>query len=382
LNNDHHRNSANGWRFEGLPWKLFRQHIAVRYVSVHNRPFFRLRGLSRNVVKVELLKHNLAIEPDLQNFLHFVLMAVKDLGGNAFVGASSTVGLVQRLRAAGAASGYPLEARLLLEKAHLKVEWGEAGSEMIVKLKKLPPVQVMANLRREFQQSTKTVDPAILLKRNAEMVRYLDETRAHTEKEIALMQQALAEHQEELRESLRQAETDPLTGLYNRRAFDEKIELAFRRVLRQGNEALSLVLLDLDFFKQVNDEHGHQFGDAYLNKAAHAMLDAIRCDVDMAFRTGGDEFAMLLFANATASCKRALEVLKAMNNRISIGIATISGESSQFEKTADFIRCADDALYQAKRSGRGRVVVSACQREGFAGCAEHCIEFKNDAKRA
>jgi diguanylate cyclase (GGDEF)-like protein len=334
------------------------------------------------VATVELLKQNLAIEPDLQNFLHFVLTAVKDLGGNTFVGASATVSLVQRLRADGAASGYPLPARLLLEGTYLKVEWGEVGSEIIVTLKKLPPAQVTATLHHEFQQSTETVDPAILLKRNAEMVRYLDETRARTEKEIVLMQQALAKRQEELRESLRQAETDPLTSLYNRRAFDEKIEVAFRRVLRQGNEELSLVLLDLDFFKQVNDEHGHQFGDAYLNKAAQAMLDAIRCDVDMAFRTGGDEFAMLLFADGAASCKRALEVLKAMNNKVSIGIATISSESRQFEKTADFIRCADDALYQAKRSGRGRVVVSACRREGFVGCAEYCIEFEKYAKRA
>lgn len=331
---------------------------------------------------IELLKHNLAIEPDLQNFLHFILTAVKALGGNAFAGASTTVDLVQRLRADGAASGYPLPVRLALDGAHLKVEWGETASRIIVTLKKLPSEQLTANLHREFQQSTETVDPAILLKRNAEMARYLDETRARTEKEIEAMQQALAERQEELRQSLRQAETDPLTGLYNRRAFDEKVAQAFRRVLRQGHEELSLVLLDLDFFKQINDEHGHQFGDAYLNKTAQAMLDAIRGDVDMAFRIGGDEFAMLLFANGATSCKRALEVLKAMNNKVSVGIASFSGESRQFDTIEDFIRCADDALYQAKRSGRGRVVVSTCCREGFAGCAEHCNHLEKYAKRA
>lgn len=331
---------------------------------------------------IELLKHNLAIEPDLQNFLHFILTAVKALGGNAFAGASATVDLAQRLRKDGAASGYPLPARLMLDGTRLKVEWGETASQVVVALKKSPPEQLAASLRHEFQQSTETVDPAILLKRNAEMVRYLDETRARTEKEIEAMQQVLAARQEELRTSLRQAETDPLTGLYNRRAFDEKVEQAFRRALRQGNEDLSLALLDLDFFKQINDQHGHQFGDAYLNKAAQAMLEAIRGDVDMAFRIGGDEFAMLLFANGATSCKRALEVLKAMNNKVSVGIASLSGESNQFESVAEFIRCADDALYHAKRSGRGRVVVNTCQREGYAGCAEHCTALENYAKRA
>ena len=332
---------------------------------------------------IDLLKHNLAIEPDLQNFLHFILTAVKALGGNPFAGASATVELAQHLRKDGAASGYPLPVRLALDGVRLKVEWGESASQAIVTLKNPPPEKLTANLQREFQQSTETVDPAILLKRNAEMARYLDETRTRTEKEIEAMHQALAERQEELRASLRQAETDPLTGLYNRRAFDEKVAQAFRRTLRQGHEELSLVLLDLDFFKQINDEHGHQFGDAYLNKAAQAMLDAIRGDVDMAFRIGGDEFAMLLFANGATSCKRALEVLKAMNNKVSVGIASLSSESRQFENVEEFIRCADDALYQAKRSGRGRVVVNTCQCEGYTGCAEHCApSLEKYAKRA
>lgn len=332
---------------------------------------------------VELLKHNLAIEPDLQNFLHFILTAVRSLGGNPFAAASATVDLVQRLRADGAGSGCPLPVRLTLEGVRLQAEWGEQGNRQTIDmLKKVPAEQLTEHLRREFQQSTEAVDPAILFKRNAEMTRYLDETRKRTEKEIKLMQQTLTASQEELRESLRQAESDPLTGLYNRRAFDEKLGQAFRRVQRQRNEYLALALLDLDFFKQVNDEHGHQFGDAYLNKAAQAMLDAIRVDVDMVFRIGGDEFAMLLFADGETSCRRAMEVLDAMKGKVSIGIATMSSATRNFEKIEDFIRCADDALYHAKRSGRGRVVVSGCRKEGFIGCAEYCLEAAPNAKRA
>ncbi|MFA7241799.1 MAG: GGDEF domain-containing protein [Sulfuricellaceae bacterium] len=329
---------------------------------------------------VELLKHNLAIEPDLQNFLHFILAAVRSLGGNPFAAASRAVDLVQLLRADGAGSGCPLPVSLTLEGVRLQVEWGERPNRQIIDvLKESPSERITRSLRREFQQSTEAVDPAILFKRNAEMTRYLDETRKRTEKEIKLMQQTLTARQEELRESLRQAESDPLTGLYNRRAFDEKLDQAFRRVLRQSNENLALALLDLDFFKQINDENGHQFGDAYLNKAAQAMLSAIRVDVDMVFRIGGDEFAMLLFADTKTSCKRALEVLDAMKGKVSIGIATISSDTRGFEKIEDFIRCADEALYHAKRSGRGRVVVSGCRKEGFAGCGIFCDETRRHA---
>lgn len=330
---------------------------------------------------VELLKHNLAIEPDLQNFLHFILAAVRSLGGNTFAAASRTVDLVQLLRADGAGSGCPLPVCLTLEGVRLQVEWGEQPNRQVIDvLREIPAERITRSLRREFQQSTEAVDPAILFKRNAEMTRYLDETRKRTEKEIKLMQQTLAARQEELRESLRQAESDPLTGLYNRRAFDEKLDQAFRRVLRQSNENLALALLDLDFFKQINDEHGHQFGDAYLNKAAQAMLSATRVDVDMVFRIGGDEFAMLLFADTKTSCTRALEVLNAMKGKVSIGIATISSDTRNFEKTEDFIRCADEALYHAKRSGRGRVVVNECRKkEGFVGCGKFCDEMNAHA---
>jgi two-component system, cell cycle response regulator len=336
------------------------------------------------VATLELLKHNLAIEPDLQNFLHFIMTAAKALGGNAFSAASASVTLAGKLRADGAGSGYPLPVTLALDGLRLVVQWGENSNVMVMDtLKKPAAEQTVEILRHEFQQSTETVDPAILLKRNAEMARYFDETRKRTEKEIEVMQQTLVKRQEELWESVRRAETDSLTGLYNRRAYDEKLDQAFRRVKRQSGEHLSLALLDLDFFKQINDQHGHQFGDAYLNKASQAMLEAIRGDVDMAFRIGGDEFAMLMFANGKVACKRVMEVMRIMNNKVSVGIATLTGGAQRFDKTEEFIRCADDALYQAKRSGRGRVVVEACEIENFTGCLAHCSqEVTLHAKRA
>ena len=292
----------------------------------------------------ELLNQNLAIEPDLQNFIGFVLSAVNQLGGNSFSAAIAALGLTQKLRDDGAASGYPLPASLLLRDARLVVQWNGANETLISYLARAPHPEIIEQLRLYLQQSTEIADPSVLLRRNAEMTRFLDETRVRTEKEIEIMQQTLAQRQEELGESIRKSETDPLTGLFNRRAYDEKLEQAFRRTLRQHGEVMSLILFDLDFFKQINDEHGHQYGDAYLNKMAQAMLTVIRLGVDYCFRFGGDEFAILLFADKNVACRKALQVLKQMSNKVSIGVASVSSEEPCEDELQKFIHRADDAL--------------------------------------
>jgi len=313
---------------------------------------------------VELLKQNLAIEPDLQNFIGFALSAVKTLRGNAFSATLGILDALDKLRLVGAGSGYPLPAQLVLTDSRLSVTWGEGEQALLVDLELAPEPDEVEKLRRHLQQSTEMEDPALLLRRNEEMTRFLDETRARTERELEEMQQTLAKRQEELRDSVRKGETDALTGLLNRRAYDERLTLAFHRTLRQPREIMSLILFDLDYFKQINDESGHQYGDAYLNKMAQAMLEATRQDVDLAFRFGGDEFATLIFADTNIACKHALQVLASMTNKVSIGIATISADKPCDGKLENFIHRADDALYEAKRAGRGRVVVSSCDTDG------------------
>ena len=313
---------------------------------------------------IELLKQNLAIEPDLQNFIGFILTTVKDLGGNAFSATTATLELSKRLRGAGAGSGYPLPAELLLSDCQLSVRWNEIDQLDVAHLQIPPSEEVVEKLRTYLQQSTESGDPALLLRRNAEMTRYLNETRERTEKEIEAMQQTLTKRQEELSATMRKAETDPLTGLMNRRAYDEKLDQAFKRTARQQGENLSLILFDLDYFKQINDEFGHQYGDEYLKKMAATMLTVIRQDVDFAFRFGGDEFAVLLFADKNIACAKALKVLAAMNNKVSIGIASISAQAHSNGGLQAYIKRADDALYQAKRTGRARVVLDTCQVDG------------------
>lgn len=299
----------------------------------------------------------------MQNFVCFVLTAVQDLGGNVFSATSPTLETLQRLRNAGAGSGYPLPAELRLVDATLSVHWNEE-TLAIAHLPNTPQQNVTDTLRTYLRQSTEITDPSVLLKRNAEMTRYLNETRARTEKEIEDMQKTLTQRQEALRDTMRMAETDQLTGLLNRRAYDEKLDYAYKRTLRSKGEKLSLILLDLDYFKNVNDAFGHQYGDEYLQKMAASMLSVIRQEVDYAFRFGGDEFALLMFTDEHIATARALALLGLMKNKVSIGIVSLSAEHNCSTDLQDFIKRADDALYQAKHAGRGRAVYSTCEADG------------------
>ncbi len=321
---------------------------------------------------VELLKQDLAIEPDLQNFIGFVLESVNKLGGEAFAATTVLLSLMQHLRIAGAASGRPMPVSLVLQGQHLLTQWGEHQSVKILELARLPHEEDVAQLRLHLQNSTALTDPDILLQRNAQMVRHLNDIRARTEKEIEALQQAVEKRQNELHESMRQAETDPLTGLLNRRAFDERLGRAFHHTMRQKNAPLSLVLFDLDHFKEINDEFGHQFGDAHLNKMAHVLRGVIREDVDFAFRFGGDEFAMVIFADYPLACDKARQVVQLMEHKVSIGITSINPETPDNLTLEKFFHRADSALYEAKRQGRGRAVVDICHMVNNLDCEFPC----------
>ena len=92
--------------------------------------------------------------------------------------------------------------------------------------------------------------------------------------------------------------------------------------------------------------------------------------MDFVFRFGGDEFAVLLFADKNIASARALKLLAAMNNKVSIGIVSMSAERNCSTGLQDFIKRADDALYQSKHAGRGRAVLSTCEIDGSSGWEE------------
>ncbi|MHC8286504.1 GGDEF domain-containing protein [Pseudomonas sp. XS1P51] len=159
--------------------------------------------------------------------------------------------------------------------------------------------------------------------------------------------------------------TDRLTGLYNRGHWEESLKVAYARHQRHGN-ATSLVMFDIDHFKQVNDTYGHQAGDQVIEQVARLVREHVR-DSDVAGRYGGEEFAVVLsdtdkvgarfFAERLRESVAALEVLhdgRSIRFTISLGVADLSKPSVNH---ADLIAWADQALYASKNAGRNRVTV-------------------------
>jgi len=151
--------------------------------------------------------------------------------------------------------------------------------------------------------------------------------------------------------------TDDLTGLFNRRYFYQKIEEEMVRAKRQ-NGKLSLIMLDLDHFKEYNDTFGHIEGDRALKEAGKIILSCIREKVDSGCRYGGDEFAVILpgadkkhSSDVAGRIRRSIREKKMGNVSISAGIVEYDPESS----IEDFIKTADNALYEAKKGGRWKV---------------------------
>ena len=165
-----------------------------------------------------------------------------------------------------------------------------------------------------------------------------------------------------LLQQLRQmADTDGLTGIANRRTFDEALERELARAARSGEE-VSLVLLDIDHFKRLNDTHGHQVGDDVLRRVARAIADATR-RYDLAARYGGEEFAVILprtpHADAAAVAERlrrhGVEAPGDPGCTVSAGVATYPRDAAD---PAALIVRADEALYASKHNGRDRLTVA------------------------
>jgi diguanylate cyclase (GGDEF)-like protein len=170
----------------------------------------------------------------------------------------------------------------------------------------------------------------------------------------------------QIREVLRRLEnaasTDPLTGLLNRRAFEEAFETELARA-RRGNFSIGVVMLDLDGFKRYNDEHGHHAGDVALQRLSGVLADGTRA-IDHVGRIGGEEFAILAPESGTAGTLAMAERLRrSVELQFSgIGLTASCGVASYPENGAERLKlmnAADRALYEAKASGRNRAVASS-----------------------
>jgi diguanylate cyclase len=169
---------------------------------------------------------------------------------------------------------------------------------------------------------------------------------------------------EQLQRERKRAVTDPLTGLYNRFGLIERMEDAVAEM--GGGEPPSVIMLDIDHFKAINDKHGHLIGDRVIRFVAQTLLSNIK-GKDSAARYGGEEFTILLpstpvggaesVAEAIRNAVAAAQLVRA-DNRKPLGQVTLSAGVACYrpgEDILDFINRADEALYRAKREGRNRV---------------------------
>lgn len=242
------------------------------------------------------------------------------------------------------------------------------------RLDKLPLVVATAQSKKEilaeWRQSTLLLSAATLLVVlllagvGARLVRQII-IRDELETELRLAKTNLQERNQEL---TLLAINDGLTGIANRRHFEEALRLELKRARRTG-APLSLVLLDIDFFKKYNDRYGHVAGDDCLRQVAAALRATLVRPTDLAARYGGEEFAMILPATGQVGARYVAERLRLAILDLNIahadnphGIATISAGVSTFHGAPGedddpdaFVKQADALLYRAKAQGRNRV---------------------------
>ena len=182
--------------------------------------------------------------------------------------------------------------------------------------------------------------------------------------QLRLEKQKAEEYTKELSQL---ATIDPLTGLKNRRYFDDDVKRELARSKRY-NVPISLIMADIDNFKQLNDRYGHQVGDVCLMAIAKALRGAARRETDCVARYGGEEFSIVLQAVPMADavslaelCRQSIEALaietpasdEPLSLTVSFGVC--GGIPSSRIECRELIKAADDALYRAKRNGRNRV---------------------------
>ncbi len=218
----------------------------------------------------------------------------------------------------------------------------------------------------------KPLNKVELLTRVRSVLRLVHEIRSRRARENELLE-VMRQLEEANQMLLRLSRLDGLTGVTNRRQFDDYLDQEWRRALRE-NTPLSLAMLDIDGFKDYNDSYGHQAGDECLKQVASAIAQALNRPGDLVARYGGDEFVMVLPTTSPDGALRMAETtrekvealgIKYPHHRgrdhsetmdyvtISLGVATMcpTRESSP----SVLVAAADQALYQAKQEGRNRV---------------------------
>jgi diguanylate cyclase (GGDEF)-like protein len=241
-------------------------------------------------------------------------------------------------------------------------------------LKWTPDYQAWDGRLSYFSSSTFRQSLSVPLKFHGKTIGVIDLSDTHTtgpftEDQIHLTklfadQAAIAiENARLYSETQQQAITDELTGLYNRRGLSQLGNREVQRSQRFGN-ALSAIVIDVDYFKHINDSFGHAAGDAILKSLASRLRENLR-GLDIIARTGGDEFVILLLENDQAAAFSACERIKTKilstpfqteSGEIQLGLSMgVAGATESTQNLTMLLGKADQALYQAKGAGRNRV---------------------------
>lgn len=197
-----------------------------------------------------------------------------------------------------------------------------------------------------------------------EIARIADERKRREIARMAGLHSRVKQLGDQLAVARHESTLDPLTGIYNRRGLDERLAQAVS-MAHAFRQPASLLLIDLDHFKRVNDTYGHLAGDEVLRQVAHCLACTFRVRNDFVARFGGEEFAVILWntsgQHAASSGQRVLAALRALRVKhasvvitltASIGVAEVRHDDS----VARWLERSDRALYEAKRRGRDRLV--------------------------
>jgi diguanylate cyclase (GGDEF)-like protein len=195
----------------------------------------------------------------------------------------------------------------------------------------------------------------------------LEQTNTELNRRNAEMEQARAQLEQANHSLHILSYLDGLTGVANRRHFDEYLEQEWRRAIRKGS-SIALILLDIDHFKRLNDSAGHQFGDECLRRVAETLIAGVRRAGDLAARYGGEEFAVILPDAQTEWVLGFAEDIRQRVEQLGIphpespeGCLTVSlGVAVAYpggpDEATKMVAMADRALYRAKEEGRNRVL--------------------------
>lgn len=248
----------------------------------------------------------------------------------------------------------------------------------VEKLKDVPVIMVTGSTEVEDMQLsfssgavdyiTKPISKIELLARVRSTLRLKHEMDSRKARERELME--LTKQLEATNLILQRiSHTDGLTGIQNRRYYDERLEQEWRRAERD-NVAIALLLIDIDFFKAYNDTYGHQAGDECLKTVAHTLQEVLKRPADFVARYGGEEFVAVLpeteldgalkLAETMRSGVEALGIPHAASKvaavvTISLGVAVIVPANAKGSSYSMLVNEADRALYNAKHDGRNRV---------------------------